>query len=230
MFAGTQPGTTPAPSGGVSAVVVKLSNPAAGVNHTNRIENNVAVQYLIRQSLAQIGLTSLVPAIYAWAPATSSITGGTSSIIDKEDFGWTISELKSGVDLDREFSSLVFRDKEQVLEQIATVLRVIQTTRLPEQVTKYGGLTFDSSGQIVSGEAPLVKGEPMDSYTELKVVQLRNNLQQAAQSPSIQGWKRNGLDARIEKFMTSGGPEKVLADVDREQKCLVHRDFCTYTL
>lgn len=132
------------------------------------------------------------------------------------------------MDLDSEFPSLELEDKEQVLEQIAAVLAAVQAVRLPEGVTKFGGLTFDSNGRIVSGEAPLRKGEPVCSYAELMVVKLRAVLRVAAKSPVVQGWKSNGIDARIEKFVTGGGPEKVLAGVDLHQMGLIHGDFSMY--
>ena len=222
-FPGTQAGTIKAPPGGISALVMKLSNPAAdGLNNANRIENDVAVQHLVRQSMRQAGLPPLVPAIYAWAPAT------TPDATDEENFGWIMSELRDGVDLDSEFSSLELEVKEQVLEQIAAILGAIQAARLPPSVTKFGGLKFDSSRQIVCGEAPLWKGEPLGSYGEWRVAKLRTQLEQAAKSPVIQGWKKNGVNTRIAKFLTSGGPEKVLSGVDLHQKTLIHGDFSTY--
>jgi len=222
-FPGTQPGTTKAPSDGISALVIKLSNPAAeGINNANRVQNDVATQHLVRQSMAQAGLAPLVPVIYAWAPATAT------DAADENGFGWTMSELRSGVDLDSEFSSLEPEDKEHILEQIAAILGAIQAAKLPESVTKFGALTFDSSGRIVSGEAPLLKGVTAGSYVEWKVAKLRAQLEEAAQSPVIQGWKGNGVDIRIEKFLTGGGPEKVLTGVDPHQKNLIHGDFSTY--
>ncbi|OAA36453.1 Protein kinase-like domain protein [Metarhizium rileyi] len=118
-----------------------------------------------------------------------------------------MSELKSGVDLNSEFSSLGFEDKKQ---------KVLQ---------KFGGLAFSESGNIVSRESALPNGKPVDSYVEWVVNKLRRPLEAAAHSPVIQGWKSNGVDSRIEKFLTGGGPEKVLAGVDQHQKCLIHGDF-----
>ncbi|KAG8418069.1 hypothetical protein J3458_005507 [Metarhizium acridum] len=119
LFPGTQPGTTKAPSNGVSALVVKLSNLAVdGMNNANRVGNDVAVQHLVRQSMMEAGLGPLVPADYAWAPAT------TTNISDEMGFGWIMSEPRDGVDLDSEFSSLQWGDKEHVLEQIAAIQAV----------------------------------------------------------------------------------------------------------
>lgn len=160
-FPGTQPGTTQAPSDGISVIVIKLSNPAAtGINNTNRVENDVAVQHLVRQSMAHAGLPQLVPAIYAWMPTT------ITNAVNKKSFGWIISELRTGVDLDSEFSSLKIQDKEQILEQMANVLKAIQTAELPEGATKFGGVTFDSEGRTVNGQAPLRAGEPVKLYAE----------------------------------------------------------------
>lgn len=173
--------------------------------------------------MAHAGLPQLVPAIYAWMPTT------ITNAVNETSFGWIISELRSGVDLDSEFSSLKMQDKEQILEQMANVLKAIQTAELPEGATKFGGVTFDSGGRIVSGQAPLRKGEPVKSYAEWRVSKLRGQLQEAAQSPVIQGWKHNGVDARIEKFLAADGPERILSNVDLHQKNLIHGDFSTYT-
>lgn len=224
-FPGTQPGTTKAPPAGISCLVIKLSNLAAeGMNNTNRVQNDVAAQYLARQSMAQAGLAPLVPAIYAWAPAT------TTDPTNEKGFGWIMSEFKSGTDLDSEFPFLEPEDKELVLEQIAAILGAIQATRLPETVTKFGALTIDSNGRIVSGESPLLEGEPVGSYAEWRLRKLYIQFEHAAKSPIIQGWKLNGVDSRIEKFLNDSGPEKVLAGVDLHQKSLIHDDFSTYTL
>ena len=83
-----------------------------------------------------------------------------------------MSELGDGVDLGSEFSFLGLVDKERILEQIAGVLAAIQVARLTEDVTQFGGLTFDSSGRIVSGESPLLNGAA-GSYSEWRIGKLR---------------------------------------------------------
>ncbi|UNI22175.1 hypothetical protein JDV02_008088 [Purpureocillium takamizusanense] len=223
VFPGTQPGTTPAPPGGVSTLVVKLSNLAAeGINNANRVQNDVAAQHIVRQSMARAGLAPLVPAVYAWAPATTN-----DDVKNEEGFGWIMLEWRSGVDLDAEFSTLEADDKTQVLKQVAAIFKAIQGATLPETVTKFGGLTFDASGRIMSAEAPRFQCQPVETYAHWRVFRLRKQLEQAAKSPVIQGWKRNNVDARIEKFLASGGPEKVLRGVDLNRKNLIHGDFTT---
>lgn len=222
VFTGKQPGTTAAPSDGISALVLKLSNPAAGgVNNTNRVENDVAVQHLVRQSMAEAGFDALVPAIYSWAPMTDATA--------EEGFGWTMSELKHGVDLNTVFPSLTLEDKVPMLEQFATIFKAIQTAKVPDSAKMFGGLTFDSSGMIVSGEATVYKSDPVASYAELRLSRLHVALERAAKSPVIQGWKSNGVATRIEKFMASGGPEKLLAGADLNQMSIIHADLSKST-
>ncbi|KAL1858090.1 hypothetical protein Daus18300_010091 [Diaporthe australafricana] len=223
-FPGTQPGTCRAPSDGVSVLVIKLSNPAAhDVNNANRVANDVAAQNLVRQAMAKVGMAPLVPDIYAWASAT------TTDVVDQEGFGWIISELRSGVDLDSEFSSLALEDKKHVLEQIAAVVGAIQAASLPEGVTKFGGgLKYDSDGHIVSGESPCMQDvKPCGSYAEWRAGKLCSRFDQAAESPIIRGWKSNDVATRIEMFLSSGGPEKLLTGADMHRKCLIHGDLTT---
>ncbi|KAF9874042.1 Protein kinase-like domain protein [Colletotrichum karsti] len=226
-FPGTQPGTCKAPSEGVSTLVIKLSNPAAhDVNNANRVANDVASQYLVRESMAKAGLPPLVPDVYAWAPAT------TTDEVDEKGFGWIMSEFRSGVDLGPEFSSLDVEDQKHVLEQMAAVLGAMQAADLPEGVTKFGGgLGFDSDGYIVSGESPSMQDvKPAGSYAEWRIEKLRSRLERAAGSPVIQGWKSSGVATRIEKFLTSGGPERLLSTVDVHRKCITHGDLTIYNM
>ncbi|OAA56282.1 Aminoglycoside phosphotransferase [Niveomyces insectorum RCEF 264] len=220
-FPGIQPGTTKAPPSGVSSLVFKLSNVAVEPNNVNRVENDVAVQHLVCQSMSQRGLPPLIPPVYAWSPSMAT------EPVDEAGFGWILSELKSGVDLDSEFKSLAFEDKEQVLDQIAAVLAAIQAARLPASVTKFGTLTFDGNGQIVGGEEPTRRGKPVDSYGEWMLGRLRRAFLAAAQSSVIQGWERNDIHARIETFLTGGALRDALAGVDGHQKGIIHGDFTT---
>ena len=188
----------------------------------NRAENDVAAQYLVRRSVSKAGLGLLIPHVYAWASAT------TTDATDIKGAGWILSEWRGGIDLDSHFPSLSLHGKELVLDQMAAIFKAIQTVTLPEGVTKFGGLAFDSNGHIVSGKAPFRLDEPVDSFLELKVGGLHRSLEAAARSPVIQGWKENGVDIRIQKFLTSGEPEELLADVDGSEKGLIHSDFSMY--
>ncbi|QPH11950.1 hypothetical protein C2857_003908 [Epichloe festucae Fl1] len=204
-FPDLQPGTAPAPSDGITSLLIKLSNGAAEANITNRVENDVAAQYLVRKSMARAGLGSLIPAVYAWAPAKIQADAGADATTNENNF-------------------------EKVLQQIATILKAIQDAELPETVIKFGGLTFNLTGQIISGEPPRWKQDPVETYVDWKFGDLRKLMQKAGESPVIQGWKHNGVGARVEKFHAAGGPETVLSNLDQHQKCLIHGDFVTAIL
>lgn len=188
------------------------------------MQSDVAAQSIARQALGEIGLSALIPNIYAWA-APAKLDSKK-----EEDFGWMITELKPGVDLDTVFPTLEIQHKENVLENIAKIFAAIQKAKLPVGVNKFGGLTVDSNGVIVSGEATLRLAKPADSYLEWKFGNLRSLLDKASQSPVLQGWEANGVKARIEKFLDADGPQKVLSDVDVHHKVLVHQDLSTCTV
>lgn len=221
QFPGTQPGSVKAPAKGVSSFIIKFSNPkASDANNANRVPNDVAAQHLVRQSLAAAGLDPLVPNVYAWAPAK------LGDKLDEKDFGWIISEFKSGEDLYTVFAGLAPDAKQDLMGQIASVFAAIQAIKVPETVTKLGGLAFNSEGQIVSGEAPFRQIDPVvNSYVEFKFGNLRKRFDNAGNSPVIQGWKQDGVGARIERFLNEKGPEKVLSNVNLTQKSLIHADF-----
>lgn len=224
-FPGTQPGTCKAPSEGVSVLVVKLSNPAASdANNANRVENDVAAQKLVRECLADPDyyiMEQVVPDVYAWAPAT------TTDPANEGGFGWIMSEFRGGVNLEEMFSEFPHDHLLRALEQVKNVYKAILLADLPAGVTKFGGgLKFDSKGQVVDGEAPIKHPmKPAGSYLEWRVGYLRAKIEAAAESPVIRGWERNGVLARLEAFLTGGGPEKVLADVDVDRHSLIHCDL-----
>lgn len=71
-----------------------------------------------------------------------------------------MGEFKLGSDLDAQFPSLILEDAKGVIEQIADIFTAVQRAKLPGTVTKFGALTLDGSGAIVSGQMPLLQGGP----------------------------------------------------------------------
>lgn len=205
----------------MSCFVIKFSNPrASDANNANRVPNDVVAQHLVRQSLAATGLDPLVPDVYAWSAAK------LDDKLNEKDFGWIISEFRSGVDLFTVFSDLAQDAKQEVMGQIAAAFAAIQAIKVPETVTKLGGLKFNKNGQIVNGEAPFRQIDPIvDSYVQFKFGNMRRRFENAGNSPVIQGWKQDGVGARIETFLSTNGPEKVLSEVNLTQKSLIHADF-----
>lgn len=206
-------------------LVVRLSNPRAeGLNNANRVENEVASQYLVRQSLQKDSRPLVVPAVYAWGPSRFAEQP------DETGFGWSILEFKQGSELDTLFPTFSQEEKRSVIEQIVDSFSSIQRTRLPDSVTQFGALTFDESGQIVIGEMPLLIGGPWDTYSSLWTAKLKGQLLDADKSPLLLGWRNDGIGERLESFLTNGGVSQVLGSEDIAERVLIHGDLSTCTL
>lgn len=201
-------------------IVVRLSNPRAeGLNNANRVENEVASQYLARQSLKKDNHPLVVPAVYAWGPCRFEEQP------DETGFGWSILEYKQGTELDAVFADLSSEEKGAVIQQIASSFVSIQKTPMPESVTQFGALTFDESGQIVIGQMPLLSGGPWDTYSSLWTAKLKAQLHESDKSPLLQGWKDDGIRERLEAFLANGGVGQVLGSDEGGEKVLIHGDL-----
>lgn len=217
-FPDVQPGTSSPPAGGVSSLVIRLSNPRAeGLNNANRVENEVASLYLARQSLQRSGVALVVPAVYAWSPSRFH------DMPHEEGFGWIMTEFKTGADLDAQFPGLSLNERVSVIKQIADVFGAIQKAEIPKGATAFGALTFVDD-KIVSGQMPLLQGGPWGTYSALWVAKLQAQLEDSDNSPLLKGWRTGGIRDRLDKFLADG-VDKVLEEVDVTQRVLVHGDL-----
>jgi hypothetical protein len=221
---GKQPGTFALPKDGTSVLVVRLSNPRAeGLNNANRVENEVASQYLARRLLQKENRPLIVPAIYAWGPSRFDEEP------DEAGFGWTILEFMYGSELDVVFPDLPLEEKALVVRQIVDSFVSIQKAPLPESVTHFGGLTFDENGRIIIGQMALLSGGPWDTYSDLWTAKLMAQLHDSEKSPLLQGWKAGGISERLKSFLTNSGVGRVLGSDEGIGKVLIHGDLSTYT-
>lgn len=189
------------------------------MNNTNRLENEVAASYLIHQSLERSGLGSLVPSIYAWAPTKYP------QVRDESGFGWTISEFKTGDDLDSQFEEMDEDHALDAVQQLAKIFTLMQSTEVSHFASNFGGLSIDKRGYIFSAQSTLVHGGPWASYEEQWVGKLQQKLSEADASTTLQGWKDSPVRKRLEHFITSGQVQTLLKVVDCDQRVLVHGDF-----
>ncbi|ETS85648.1 hypothetical protein PFICI_03673 [Pestalotiopsis fici W106-1] len=217
----TRPGTA-APLNS-KTTVFRLSNPYANdLNNANRVENEVAAQYLYRQQLSASHpeLASLVPTIYAREPSRYP------EISDETGFGWTICEHMPGTNLDAQFVKMDLPKKLEVVKQIAGIFAAFQKIIVPEELRgHFGGLTFDDSGQVVRGQMSICPPGPWEDYTDLWVARLRWQLHNADQSPALKGWQECGLRDRIDKLLNGNGIAKWMERIDVTQTTLAHGDF-----
>ncbi|KAJ3495863.1 hypothetical protein NLG97_g3083 [Lecanicillium saksenae] len=222
IFPGTQPGTVPAPKDGLSMFIIRMGNlKVSDLNHTNRVENEVACSALAREATKAAGLGSLVPEIYAWR-APKSLESPL-----EENFGWSICEFKVGKDLDTQFPLLSAEEQDHVIQQLADIYSALQKAAIPPSVDRFGGITFDSQGNMVSGQTAMNKGGPWATLSDYWTEKLSAIVTGANENSFLQtsGDAGEKLSSRVKRFLDSGGVAQALADVNTTQRCLVHSDF-----
>lgn len=218
-FLSPGPCTRKVPADGLSTFVVRLSNPAAeGLNHANRVANEVASMHLAREGLASFrpDMEDAIPAIYAWRPADTK--AGT--------MGWIVMEFKGGMPLDKAMPAMSASQRDDVLGQLADVFAGIQRAPLPDSLDAYGGIDVDETGQLVPGQMTTLSGGPWPSYGRLWDTRIAAQLEGADGSAVLDGWKPNGVRDRITKLVDAG-LDSVLrhAGADVSQRVLVHGDL-----
>lgn len=225
-----QPCTDVPPTEGVSTFIVRLSNPRAiGLNNTNRVENEVAAIHIARGAVVQAGsgYAGVVPAVYAWKAAAGP------DPVDETGFGWIVMEYLKGSSLNAQFESFEMIEKKRVIHEIAAIFSAMQAAKLPPGVDRFGGLTIDDMGNIVSGQETLqgVPGGPWYEYEEVWRHQLLCQLKEADKSPVIEGWRMNGIRDRIEQFSCVAlRPVIQNTGIDMSKLAFVHLDFSKYWL
>lgn len=230
-----KPGTTPLPED-VSAVVIRISNPQALINHEVRVENEVAAMTLMRDALSSYS-SKLVPEVYDWHSCMPSIKNSP--------FGYVLQEHKPGVGLDSTFGlsanseqKTSFEDlpedkKRDLLAQIAAMFKLIQSYELPPTVKAYGGLRFGEAGDIVTGPTAIPCGGPFETYPEMHAQMLRFQLEESDRSENIvRGWREGDLEPsgislrdRLDNLAASDGIAKIAGENSISRPTLVHGDF-----
>ncbi|KAH8710141.1 kinase-like domain-containing protein [Phaeosphaeriaceae sp. PMI808] len=208
-----QPGTAPLPES-AKEFIIRLTNPdAEGMHAQTRVENEVAIISLAAAALGGFK-PHLVPNVYGWGSAASPSSQG-----------WIIQELMPGVSVSEAFDSMSPGDKTKVLAQMADILKALQDFRLPSSIEQYGGVTFDSAGQIISTAMTSVGSGPWLLYEDYFKDRLNRALQQADSNPYIKGWHANGVRERLNAFVESGVPAQFKDLGYKDAKSIVHADF-----
>lgn len=204
-----QHGVSPLPDA-TTQLVIRLSNPASGLNEKIRVQNEVAVMMLMREALSPLN-SSLVPILYGWA------SGETGK-------GWTLCEHMAGERLGDKFEALDDEAKRGVIAQIAQMFKHIQQFRLPSSIKGYGGLGFAGDGSIITGPTVIAGGGPSETHSALYAEYLQTQRALSEQCDVIKGWRGTDLPARIKKL----AKEKFTGVCEWEQDLrptLVHADF-----
>ena len=137
-------------------------------------------------------------------------------------------EFKDGEDLNNHFPSLPIEVAKDIVEQLAGIFAAIQDIKLPITVDKFGALSINDAGTIVSGQMPLLHGGPWDTYAEVWEAKLQMQLEEAEKSPLLDGWVPGGVRDRLQSFIDSGGVSRVLEGIDTSDRVLIHGDLSKY--
>lgn len=185
----------------ITKIVVKIPNDATLLNEASRVQNEVAAIEIFRDALAEAGLARIVPTVYGWQATEWQSEHGSVN-------GWIALEHMSGTSLEDELPTFSLEAKRNILGEIAIILKIIQSYRLPPSIIGYGGLKFDPSGKIVTGPTTLPCGGPFRSLTEMHKQMLRKQLETSddPKADIIGGWRQNShmLREHLEHFEANG--------------------------
>ncbi|KAJ7063557.1 kinase-like domain-containing protein [Mycena amicta] len=153
-------GTVPFPKDTKNLVVRLLKTELGGL--LERVENEVAALALVRRPLQGV---VRVPAVYAWSA---------------DDIPFIIMEYLEGVPLDTIWPQLDLSARVSVLQQIAAILKALQSIPIPVVCTPtsnaFGGLSFSHSDEITTTIHPDGLGEMPTLIQSSKVGEATSSL------------------------------------------------------
>lgn len=204
-----QPGTHPIPPG-LDTFIIRLPNPVSGYNDKIRVENEVAALSIARDAL-QAKFPDLIPRVFGWGSA-------------RLGQGWILQEHMAGNPLLDDFHRMNDEDKALILRQMADILTILQRYQLPATIRDYGGLDFGPSGEYVSAPISIMDAGPFATYEDLVKATIQSKLVKSDTDPQVEGWRANGVRARLDKFIAEG-LHVAMENMRSFSKVLVHADF-----
>jgi hypothetical protein len=130
-----------------------------------------------------------------------------------------------GTPLVDSFETMQLDKKKKVFAQMAALLKGLQSYKLPESITSFGGVTFDGAGRILSAPMPTVGAGPWPSYEAHFKGRLEVALKKATNNEYIKGWEANGLRQRLDKFVADGLPVQFQDLGYKHERVITHADF-----
>jgi hypothetical protein len=155
---------------------MRLTNPdAEGMSPETRVENEVAIISLAAAALQDFE-PHIVHSVYGWGSAAAPSTQG-----------WILQELMPGAPVDETFDEMPLLEKKNILSQMTKILDVLQSFRISDSITRYGGVTFDEKKKIVSAAMTSVGSGPWSSYQDYYEYNMARALKTADSNPYIKG-------------------------------------------
>ncbi|KAK3299651.1 kinase-like domain-containing protein [Chaetomium fimeti] len=199
---------------GAKQLIVRLANQETeGMSMANRVENEVAIISLAAAALDGFQ-PHVVPRVYGWGSAAP-----------KSAQGWIVQELMPGSPLAEVLGEMDLDQKRKTFAQMAALLKGLQSYKLPETITGFGGVTFDDAGRIVGAPMPTVGAGPWPSYEAHFRSRLEASLKKAQDNQYIKGWQPNRLRERLDKFISDGVPAQFHALSSKGDRVITHGDF-----
>ena len=213
-----QPGCVPIPAD-TREFILRLSNAhAEGLHQQTRVQNEVGILTLASAALGHVK-PNIVPRVFGWGSGAS-----------RECLGWILEELMPGAPLAEAFAQTMALDqKKEIMAQMATILKALQDYPLPESIKGWGGVTFDDSGDVISAPMTSVGAGPWSSFEESFRSRLEVALAKADKNPRLEGWRANGVRARVEAFMEQGLSAQFSDFTSKQDKVIVHADFSGFS-
>ncbi|KAJ7118886.1 hypothetical protein C8R44DRAFT_878419 [Mycena epipterygia] len=139
---------------------------------------------------------------------------------------WMVEGKLPGVPMDEAWKIADPSVRVSMLEALADVFAKLKGIPVPGGPgSRFGGLGYDAAGKIVLGPTCLGYDEgPFATAKDHYKAWIGGQWEDAKKNPRTDGWKVDGLNERIEKFVR-GGLDSALACLDGCDLVFIHADF-----
>ncbi|KAJ6531754.1 kinase-like domain-containing protein [Mycena capillaripes] len=142
--------------------------------------------------------------------------------VDGED-AWMVEGVLPGIPMDEAWQPADKDTRVRMLEALTDVFAKLKT--IPSPGGMFGGLGYDTEGKIVLGPTCLAYDEgPFVTAKDHYKAWIRGQWKDSKRNPVSDGWKIDGIDQRIEKFVAEG-LDSALACLDESKPVFIHADF-----
>ncbi|KAF8191550.1 kinase-like domain-containing protein [Mycena galopus ATCC 62051] len=199
-----QPGCLPFPSQTPASLIFRTVRKRSQTPAARKVINAAATMQLVREN-TNIPIAS----VYAY-----DVNG---------DEPWMVEGVLPGIPMDEAWQTADKDTRVHMLEALADLFAKLKA--IPAPGVQFGGLGYDAAGKIVLGPTCLAYDEgPFATAKDYYKSWIRGQWEDAKKNPHADGWKVDGLDQRIEKFVNEG-LDSALACLDDCKPVLIHADF-----
>ncbi|KAJ7891240.1 hypothetical protein B0H14DRAFT_2688300 [Mycena olivaceomarginata] len=199
-----QPGCLPFPSQTPASLIFRTVRKRSQTPPARKVLNAVATMQLVRES------TDL-----PLAPMYGYDINGEEP--------WMLEGMLPGVPMDEAWQTADTDTRSRMLEALADVFAKLKA--IPAPNGQFRGLGYDAEGKIILGPTCLAYDEgPFTTAKDHYKAWIRGQWEDAKKNVRADGWKIDGLDQRIEKFVNEG-LDSALACLDDCKPVFIHADF-----